>query len=135
MRPDRSGEYAARQGIQPGQHPKLLDRLFTIDQLPRVVSAKEEMENAALRLKRAKNLVADRALAAEEYTGREKDLKVAEANYEQARWDSWALVAGIKYRVVQARPMQARARGRESPTPTQPPAIPKDVRVRGRGAK
>ncbi len=30
------------------------------------------MENAALRLKRAKNLVADRALAAEEYTGRER---------------------------------------------------------------
>ncbi len=64
------------------------------------------MENAALRLKRAKNLVADRALAAGGVHGAEKDLKVAEANYEQARWDSWALVAGIKYRVVQLRTAQ-----------------------------
>lgn len=125
------GEYVPPDTeFNPDNILRLLNSSFKIDGLPRVVSAREEKENAALRLKRAKNLVADRALAAEEYTGREKDLKVAEANYEQARWDAWALVAGIKYRVVQLRTAQRKLElaAVKVPTPTQRPRIPKDVK-------
>ncbi len=46
---------------------------------------------------------------------------MAEANYEQARWDSWALVAGIKYRVVQLRTAQRKLElaAVKVPTPTR----------------
>jgi multidrug efflux pump subunit AcrA (membrane-fusion protein) len=67
----------ADKDFNPDNVQKLIDRVFKIDEVPRVISAKEEMENAALRLERAEKLVADRALAREAHTGRSKDLKVA----------------------------------------------------------
>jgi len=120
----------ADKDFTPDNVQKLLDQVFKIDGLPRVISAKEEMENAALRLERAEKLVADRALAREDYTGRSKDLKVAQANYEQARWDSWAIVAGIKYRLVQLRTALRKLELTtvRVPTPTQRTRSPKDVK-------
>ncbi len=120
----------ADKDFNPDNILKLMDRQFKVDELPRVISAKEEMENAALRLQRAEKLLADHALATEEYTGRSKDLKVAQANYEQARWDSWAIVAGIRHRVVQLRTAQRKLELTmvKVPTPTQRPRMPKEVR-------
>ena len=120
----------ADKDFNPDNVQKLIDQVFKIDEVPRVISAKEEMENAALRLERAEKLVADRALPREEYTGRNKDLKVAQANYEQARWDSWAIVAGIKYRLVQLRTAQRKLELTtvKVPTPTQRTRIPKEVK-------
>ena len=120
----------ADKDFNPDNVLKLIDQVFKIDELPRVISAKEEMENAALRLDRAEKLVADRALATEEYTGRNKDLKVAQANYEQARWDSWAIIAGIRYRLVQLRTAQRKLELTtvKVPTPTQRTRIPKEVK-------
>ncbi len=114
----------------PDNIQKLLNQFFKIDSLPRVISAKEEMENAALRLERAEKLVADRALAREDYTGRSKDLKVAQANYEQARWDSWAVVAGIRYRLVQLRTSLRKLElaAVKVPTPSQRTRIPKEIK-------
>lgn len=120
----------ADNDFNPDNIQKLIDQVFKIDDLPRVVSAREEMENAALRLERAEKLVADGALASEEYTGRNKDLKVAQANYEQARWDSWAIIAGIRFRLVQLRTAQRKLELTtvKVPTPTQRTRIPKDVK-------
>ena len=119
----------ADKDFNPENVLKLIDLLFKIDELPKVISAKEEMDNAALRLDRAEKLRRQSSISDEEYTGRDKDLKVAEANYEQALRDSWAVVAGIKYRLVQLRTAQRKLELTtvRVPTPTQRKRIPKVV--------
>ncbi len=116
----------ADKDFNPDNVLKLIDQLFKIDELPKVISAKGEMDNAALRLDRAEKLRRQSSISDEEYTGRDKDLKVAEANYEQALRDSWAVVAGIKYRLVQLRTAQRKLELTtvRVPTPTQRQRIP-----------
>jgi len=119
----------ADKDFNPETVLKLIDQLFKIDELPKVISAKGEMDNAILRLDRAEKLRRQSSISDEEYTGRDKDLKVAEANYEQALRDSWAVVAGIKYRLVQLRTAQRKLELTtvRVPTPTQRTRIPKVV--------
>jgi len=116
----------ADKDFNPETVLKLIDQLFKIDELPKVISAKGEMDNAVLRLDRAEKLRRQSSISDEEYTGRDKDLKVAEANYEQALRDSWAVVAGIKYRLVQLRTAQRKLELTtvRVPTPTQRKRIP-----------
>ncbi len=108
----------------------LIKQLFKIDLLPSVVRAKETMDNAALRLDRAENLRRQSSISDEEYTQRSTDLKVAQANYEQARWDALAVVAGIRFRLVQLRTDQRKLELTtvRVPTPTQRTRIPKEVK-------
>lgn len=115
--------------FNPDNVLKLIDLLFKIDDLPSVIRAKEQMDNAALRLDRAEKLSRQSSISDEEYTQRSTDLKVAQANYEQARWDAWAVVAGIKYRLVQLRTDQRKLELStvRVPTPTQRKRIPKEV--------
>jgi len=108
----------------------LLKQLFKIDVLPSVVRAKEMLDNAKLRLERAEKLSRQSSISDEEFTQRSTDLKVAEANYEQARWDALAVVAGIRYRLVQLRTDQRKLELTtvRVPTPTQRTRIPQDVK-------
>lgn len=119
----------ADKDFNPDSVLKLIDLLFKIDNLPSVIRAKEQMDNAALRLDRAEKLNRQSSISDEEYTQRSTDLKVAQANYEQARWDSWAVIAGIRYRLVQLRTAQRKLEQTtvRVPTPTQRKRIPKEV--------
>lgn len=109
---------------------KLIQGQFKPEQLPSVVGAREQLENADRRLARAVNLLKQNSLSDEDYTQRVTDLKVAQAAYEQAGWDAWSVVAGIKYRLVQLRTAQRKLDLTQVPvpTPTQRTRMPKDVR-------
>lgn len=116
--------------FEPDKVLALIDRVFNIDQLPAVVRAKETMDNARSRLERANKLYKQNSISEEDYTQRSTDYNVAQANLFQAKWDALAVVAGIKYRLVQLRIAQRKLALTHVcvPTPTARARIPADLK-------
>lgn len=127
------GEYVPPdEEFVPEKVLALIRTVFNLEKLPSVIRARETMKNSQERLKRAEQLTADparRVISEEELKQRATDFDVASANYSQAKYDAWAVVAGIKYRLVQMRIAQRKLSLAtiRVPTPTQRERMPKEI--------
>jgi len=102
---------------------------FDIKQLPPVLRAQEQQENARKRLERAKQLREDKTISQEMYEFVETEYEVARNNRVQSELDARAVVAGIKHRLVLLEISQKKLRDTDVlvPTPTRHEGMPEQI--------
>lgn len=86
--------------LPPEEILAIVDQKIVIAELPSVARARQQRDNALLRLKRVEELRQRGSISQEEYDQRKTDWEVAMTTYDQADSDARAARAGIKHRLV-----------------------------------
>lgn len=115
--------------ITPEEGLELLRTRFDLSQLPSVLRAKQQEDNARQRLERAQQLRSANSMSREELEQRQTDYEVARNNRVQAEYDARAVVAAIKNRLVSLKiaVRKLELASIRVPHPTQRERMPKDV--------
>ncbi|MCY2995450.1 MAG: efflux RND transporter periplasmic adaptor subunit [Planctomycetota bacterium] len=123
-------DIAACADLAPEDILTMVDQKIDVAALPLVSRARQQRDNALLRLKRVEELRQRGSISQEEYDQRRTDWEVATTTYDQADSDARAARAGIKHRLVLLKIALRKVSLTKVkvPTPTQRLRLPQDVK-------